>query len=248
MKVFVTGATGAIGAQLIPQLVARGHDVVGMTRWRTSRDAVRALGAQPVVADALDDEAVWHAVMRRRAGDRRPPGDRAARRDEHAPHRPLLRGDQPPAHRGHRPSAGGRPAMPAARRFVAQSYAGWPFARTGGPVKSEDDPLDPDPPAALREPLEAIRHPRGRGDRHRLNQGHRPPAPRHLLRARDGISADPDATMTKPVLKRQFPLVGAAGGVWSFVHIADAATATVEAIEHGAPRASTRSSTTSRRP
>ena len=221
MKVFVAGATGAIGAQLIPQLVARGHDVAGMTRWRYNRDAVRALGAQPVVADALDAEAVWHAVI-----DAEPEivvHQATALRGEMN----MRRVDRYFATTNRLRTEGTDNLLSAARdagvrRFVAQSYAGWPFARTGGPVKSEDDPLDPDPPAALREPLEAIRHLEdavtaiGWAEGIVLRYG-------TFYGPGTGISADPDATMTKPVLKRQFPLVGAAGGVWSFVHIADAA-------------------------
>jgi nucleoside-diphosphate-sugar epimerase len=232
MKVFVTGATGAIGTQLLPKLVARGHEVVGMTRWRASRDAVRALGAQPVVADALDEEAVWHAVM-----DAAPEvvvhqatalsGAMNMRRIDRyfaATNRLRTEGTD-------HLLAAARDA--GARRFVAQSYAGWPFARTGGPVKSEDDPLDPNPPAALREALGAIRHLEhavtdlswAEGIVLRYGTFYGPGT---------GISADPEATMIKPVRKRRFPLVGEAGGVWSFVHVADAAAATVEAIEHGA--------------
>ena len=232
MKVFVAGAAGAIGAQLVPRLVARGHDVVGMTRWRTRCDAVRALGARPVVADALDAEAVWHAVT-----EAEPEivvhqltalgGEMNIRRiDRHFATTNLLR-TEGTDHLLNAARAAG------ARRFVAQSYAGWPFARTGGPVKSEDDPLDPDPPAALREALEAIRYLEravtavGWAEGIVLRYG-------TFYGPGTGISADPDAAMTKPVRKRQFPLVGDAGGVWSFVHVADAATATVEAIEHGA--------------
>jgi 2-alkyl-3-oxoalkanoate reductase len=120
-----------------------------------------------------------------------------------------------------------------ARRVVAQSYAGWPFARTGGPVKSEADPLDPLPPAGLRAALEAIRYLEDAVTGALWAEG-------VVLRygtfygPGTGISADPEASMTKPVLKRQFPLLGDAGGVWSFVHVADAAAATVEAVEHGA--------------
>ena len=232
MKVFVTGATGAIGAQLIPQLVARGHDVAGMTRWRHNRDAVRALGAQPIVADALDAEAVWHAVV-----DAEPEivvHQATALRGEMN----MRRIDRYFATTNRLRTEGTDNLLSAARdvrvrRFVAQSYAGWPFARTGGPVKSEDDPLDPNPPAGLREALEAIRHLEDAVTAVAWAEG-------IVLRygtfygPGTGISADPEAVMTKPVLRRQFPLVGAAGGVWSFVHIADAATATVEAIEHGA--------------
>ena len=232
MKVFVTGATGAIGTQLVPRLVARGHDVVGMTRWRTSGDAVRTLGAQPVVADALDEEAVWHAVM-----DAAPEivvHQATALRGEVN----MRRIDRYYATTNRLRTEGTDHLLAAARdagvrRFVAQSYAGWPFARTGGPIKSEEDPLDPHPPAALRETLDAIRHletavagvPWAEGIVLRYGTFYGPET---------GISADPEATVTKPVLKRQFPLVGAAGGVWSFVHVTDAATATVEAIEHGA--------------
>src|SRR3954468_12004584 len=62
MKVFVAGATGVLGRQLVPQLVARGHDVVGMTRSASKQDLVRSLGARPAVADALDPDAVAQAV------------------------------------------------------------------------------------------------------------------------------------------------------------------------------------------
>jgi nucleoside-diphosphate-sugar epimerase len=232
MRVFVAGATGAIGAQLVPQLVARGHDVVGMTRSADRRDAVRALGAEPVVADALDAEAVQRAV-----GEARPEvlideltalaGELNMRRIDRffaMTNRLRTEGTDHVLAAAH--AAG-------ARRVIAQSYAGWPFERTGGPVKDEADPLDPDPPAQLRAALEAIRH------------------TEHAVMAIDwaegvvlrygalygpgtGISNDPDAPMVRPVRKRQFPLVGAAGGVWSFVHVADAAAATVEAVEHGA--------------
>jgi nucleoside-diphosphate-sugar epimerase len=120
-----------------------------------------------------------------------------------------------------------------ARRFIAQSFAGWPFARTGGPVKTEADPLDPHPPPALRTSLDAIRHLEAAVGAVTWAEG-------IVLRYGNfygpgsGISADRGASMTKPVRKRQFPLVGDAGGVWSFVHVADAAAATVKAIEHGA--------------
>jgi 2-alkyl-3-oxoalkanoate reductase len=232
MKVFVAGAAGAIGTQLVPQLVARGHDVVGMTRWRTRRDGLRALGARPVVADALDADAVGRAV--------------AEAEPEIVVHQLTALGGEMNMRRVDRYFAmtnrlrteGTDHLLAAAqavgaRRFVAQSYAGWPFARTGGPVKSEEDPLDPDPPAGLRAALEAIRYLESAVGAVTWAEG-------IVLRygtfygPGTAISSDPEAAMTKPVLRRQFPLVGDAGGVWSFVHVADAATATVEAIEHGA--------------
>src|SRR6266540_3028120 len=153
MKVFVAGATGA----LVTQLVTGGHEVVGMTRTASKREALRALGARPVVADALDPDAVARAVAEAEAEvivhqatalsgapDMRHPDRFFAvtnrLRTEGTDH--LI--------------AAGRAV--GARRFVAQSYAGWPFARTGGPVKSETDPLDPNPPQVLRSTVAAIRH------------------------------------------------------------------------------------------
>jgi 2-alkyl-3-oxoalkanoate reductase len=157
MRVFVAGATGALGQRLVPQLVAGGHEVTGLTRSPAKAESLRALGARPVVADALDSEAVGRAV--------------AEAAPEAIVHQlTALSGELDMRHIDRFLAAtnrlrtegtdhllaAGRAA--GARRFVAQSYAGWPFARTGGPVKDEADPLDPDPPAALRETLDAIRH------------------------------------------------------------------------------------------
>jgi nucleoside-diphosphate-sugar epimerase len=232
MRVFVAGAAGAIGAQLVPQLVARGHEVVGMTRSPGRREALVALGAHPVVADALDRDAVRRAVL-----DAAPEivvheltalsGELNLRRIDHyfaMTNRLRTEGTD------HLMAAA---EDVGARRFIAQSYAGWPFARTGGPIKEEDDPLDPRPPAALRAALDAIRYleaavpaiPWGEGIVLRYGALYGPGT---------GISSNRDASMIKPVLDRQLPLVGDAGGVWSFVHVTDAAAATVEAIEHGA--------------
>jgi nucleoside-diphosphate-sugar epimerase len=119
-----------------------------------------------------------------------------------------------------------------ARRFVAQSFAGWPFARVGGPVKSEDDPLDPDPPAELRRTLDAIRQLEeavgGAGDPEGV-----------VLRYGGfygpGTSAGVGGHMLDDLRRRRFPIVGAGTGVWSFVHIDDAASATVAAVEGGGP-------------
>ena len=134
-----------------------------------------------------------------------------------------------------------------ARRFVAQSFAGWPFARTGGPVKTEDDPLDPDPPAPLRATLEAIRHLERAVTGDRLGRGPRAALRRLLRPGHDAQPRPGRRAWSTPIRKRQFPIVGDGGGVWSFVHIEDAAAATVAAVEHGARRASTTSSTTSPR-
>jgi 2-alkyl-3-oxoalkanoate reductase len=231
MKVFVAGAAGALGTQLVPQLVAKGHEVVGMTRTPSKRQALRALGARPVVADALDPEAVARAL--------------AEAEPEVVVHQlTALSGALDMRHidryfaTTNRLRTEGTDHLLAAaravgaRRFVAQSYAGWPFARTGGPVKAETDPLDPDPPEALRAALDAIRHVEqavtgiGWADGLALRYG-------GFYGPGTSVSLDPEAAMSKVVRRRQFPIIGDGGGVWSFVHIEDAASGTVAAVERG---------------
>src|SRR3954470_19514142 len=133
MRVFVAGATGALGRQLVPRLVARGHEVAGMTRTPAKRASLRALGAEPVVADALDPEAVSLAV--------------AEARPEVIVHEltalsgsiDLRHIDRAFALTNRLRTEGTDNLLAAARalgvrRFVAQSYAGWPFERRGALV------------------------------------------------------------------------------------------------------------------
>lgn len=231
MKILVAGATGALGKQLIPLLVANGHEVVGMTRSEGKRGLVEGLGAQPVVADALDPEAAGRAVS-----DAAPEAivhqltaladsldPRHFDRDFALTNRLRTEGTD------HLLSAGRAVGI---RRFVAQSFAGWPFARTGGPVKTEDDPLDPDPPEAFRNTLAAIRYLEDAVTGADWTEG-------IVLRyggfygPGTGVAASPSAAQAAIVRKRKFPIVGGGTGVWSLVHIEDAATATVAAIERG---------------
>jgi 2-alkyl-3-oxoalkanoate reductase len=233
MKIFVAGAAGALGKQLVPQLVANGHEVVGMTRSGSKQDLVRSLGARPVVADALDSEAVAHAV--------------AEAEPEVIVHQlTALSGSLDMRHIDrffavtNRLRTEGTDHLLAAaravgaRRFVAQSFAGWPFARTDGPVKSETDALDPDPPAALRSTLDAIRHLENAVTGAEGIEG-------IVLRyggfygPGTSVSSDPRADFSDTVRKRRLPVVGSGDGMWSFIHIADAGAATVAAIEHGTP-------------
>jgi 2-alkyl-3-oxoalkanoate reductase len=231
MRVFVAGASGALGSQLVPQLVAAGHEVVGMTRTASKQEGLRALGARPAVADALDPDAVARAVavaepeviVHQLTALSGPLDMRHVDRFFAATNRLRTEGTD------HLLAAGRAVGV---RRFVAQSYAGWPFARSGGPVKREDDPLDPDPPEALRSSLEAIRHVEQAVTGVRWAKG--------LVLRYGGfygpgtsVSLDPEAAMAKPVRRRQFPLIGNGAGVWSFVHIEDAASATVAAVERG---------------
>jgi 2-alkyl-3-oxoalkanoate reductase len=230
MNIFVAGATGALGTQLIPQLVTAGHEVVGMTRSPAKRDAVRALGAQPVVADALDPDAVAQAVARAEpeviVHQLTALGGKLDMR--HIDRFFALTNRLRTEGTDHLLAAG---RAVGAKRFVAQSFAGWPYARTGGPVKDEDDPLDPDPPAKLRTTLEAIRYLEGAVTSIDWGTGI---ALRYGGFYGPGTGVDGEQ-MGDQIRKRQFPLVGSGGGVWSFAHVTDAAAATVAAIEHGEP-------------
>jgi len=228
MRVFVAGATGAMGKQLVPRLVAAGYEVHGMTRSESKQAMLDELGAVPVVADALDSDQVAEAVGRARPevivhqltaiGSLDP---RHFDRDFALTNRLRTKGTD------HLLSAG--QAM-GVRRLVAQSYSAWPYVRTGGPVKSEEDPLDPTPAREMRESLAAIRHLEEAVLGARWTEGI---VLRYGAFYGPGTSMAPGGEQFELVRRRKFPLVGDGGGVWSFVHIADAAEATVAAVAHG---------------
>jgi nucleoside-diphosphate-sugar epimerase len=236
MKVFVAGATGAIGRVLVPQLVARGHEVVGMTRSASKQDLVRSLGARPVVADALDPDAVAQAVasaepeviVHQLTALSGPMSMREARHPDRAA-AAIMTNRLRTEGTDHLLAAG---RAVAARRFVAQSFGAMRSARAGGPVLTEADPLDPDSTAPPRTAMEALLHLEravtgiewGEGLALRYGGFYGPGT---------GISVAPDAVMAAPVRKRRFPIVGDGGGIWSLIHIEDAAAATVVAIERG---------------
>jgi len=224
--VFVAGATGAIGKQLVPRLVAAGHEVHGMTRSESKQAMLDELGAVPVVADALDPGQVAQAVARaepevivhqltalgaidlRHFGRAFAPTNRL--RTEGTDH--LL-------------SAGQAVGV---RRFVAQSNGAFPYARTGGAVKGEEDPLDPAPAREMRAMVAAIRH----LEEAVLGAGWTEGVVlRYGALYGPGTSLAPGQAQFELVREGKFPLVG--GGVWSFIHTADAAEATVAAAEHG---------------
>jgi nucleoside-diphosphate-sugar epimerase len=229
--VFVAGATGALGRVLVPQLVAGGHEVVGLTRTPSKQDLVRGLGARPAVADALDPDAVASVVaeaepeviVHQLTALSREIDMRHMDRSFAETNRLRTEGTD------HLLAAGRAVGV---RRFVAQSFAGWPSARTGGPVKTEADPLDPAPPAALRPLLEALRH---------LEEAVTGAAWTDGIVLRYGgfygpgtsLSVRPEGEHVALIRQRKFPVVGNGAGVWSFIHIEDAATATVAAIERG---------------
>jgi 2-alkyl-3-oxoalkanoate reductase len=235
MKVFVAGATGAIGTQLVPQLAAAGHDVIAMTRSPAKTDALRALGARPVVADALDPDAVAGAmaetepevIVHQLTALKGDPGLREMRHpDRFAAMTNRLRTEGT----DHLLAAGRAVGI---RRFIAQSVVAiGTYARTGGSVTTEDGPPDLDLPAKLRSGADAIRY---LEDAVTGIEGAEGIVLRYGAFYGPGtsISADPEALLTKAIRKRRFPIIGGGGGVWSFLHIEDAASATVAAVEDG---------------
>jgi nucleoside-diphosphate-sugar epimerase len=230
MRIFVAGATGAVGRELVPALVAAGHSVTGMTRTAVKAVAVKRMGAQPVVADGLDAPAVRAAVLSAR------PEIVIDEMTDLAAVTDLRHFDRAFTSTNRLRTQGTDILLVAAReagakRFIAQSFCGWTYGSGGGPVKTEDDPLDPDPPQELRRTLEAIRH----LERAVINST----APEGIV-LRYGSFYGPDTGMLSPAMidqlrHRRVPLLGDGGGWWSFVHVEDAATATVAAIEHGTP-------------
>jgi nucleoside-diphosphate-sugar epimerase len=230
MRIFLAGATGAIGGRLVPLLLEAGHEVTGTTRSPAKADMLRAAGAEPVIADGLDRDAIVAAI--------------AAARPDAIVHQLTALGDLTSLRNldaafaltnrlrtegTDNLLAGAREA--GTRRFIAQSFTGWPYARTGGPVKTEDDPLDPDPVPSMSKTLTAIR---------RLEQTVTQAggiALRYGGFYGPGTGLTPGGDQVELIRKRRFPIVGDGGGVWSFIHIDDAAAATLAALERGTPGA-----------
>jgi nucleoside-diphosphate-sugar epimerase len=229
MKIFIAGASGAIGSQLVPQLVARGHEVVGTTHSAVKTGALRALGAEPVIVDALDPDSVADVVARAEpevivhqltALSRRP-NFREVKRAVAATNRLRTEGTD------HLLAAARAVGV---RKFVAQSNAVW-VERTGGPVVDENGRLEPNPPAKAEALVAALRH---------LEEAVTGISWADGIALRYGVFYGARTGLTGPVMaeqirKRRFPIVGGGGGVCSLVHITDAASATVAAIERGKP-------------
>jgi nucleoside-diphosphate-sugar epimerase len=224
MRILLAGATGAIGRRLVPQLLAAGHHVIATTRTENKQAALWNLGAQPVLMNGLDAESVGTAV--------------AEAEPEVVIHQmtaidgvtDLRHFDREFSATNRLRTQGTDHLLAAARatgvrRVIAQSFTGWPNERTGGPVKSETDPLDPNPPAQQRESLAAIRHVEqavigapleGVVLRYGTFYGH-------------GVSQE----LFDLLRARKLPVVGDGGAVWSWIHVDDAAAATVAALERG---------------
>jgi 2-alkyl-3-oxoalkanoate reductase len=227
MRIVVAGASGAIGKALVPSLLARGHKVLGLVRSAAGASRVARSGAEPALVDALDQstllepcrlfrpDAIVHQLTALPANTDLRDFDRVFAQTN------LLR------------TKGTDNLLAACRdvgasRFVAQSFCGWPYARQGGPVKTEDDPLDPEPPKAFRRTLDALRYLESAVETARDIRG---------VNLRYGGLYGPGTSLSEgneivdQVRRRRLPIIGRGGGIWSFVHIADVARATVAAVE-----------------
>lgn len=230
MRLFVAGATGAAGSRLLPLLVSAGHSVVGLTRTAGKEDAIRQLGAEPAVADALNRAATVEAIARAK------PDVIVHEMTSLGAANDLRRFDRSFAVTNRLRTEGLRNLLAGARqagtrRIVVQSFCGWPYARIGGPVKPEDDPLDTEPPRELRRTLDAIRYLENTVTASPEIDG---------IVLRYGALYGPgtglfDGPMIDRLRRRRVPLIGDADGWWSFLHIDDAAAATALAVERGAP-------------
>ena len=226
MRVFVTGATGALGRHLVPGLVAAGHEVTATTRTPGKVAQLRAAGAAPAVVDGLDREAVIAAV--RAAAPEVIVHEMTALADM----RSLRRPDRVFAVTNELRTRGTDNLLEAARaagagRFIAQSFTGWPNIRDGGPVKTEEDPLDSRPVPSAARTLAAIRH---------VEKTVSAAVPEGIV-LRYGSFYGPGASeiLLDALRKRQLPLIGGGAGIWSFIEITDAAAATRAAVDRGAP-------------
>jgi nucleoside-diphosphate-sugar epimerase len=230
MRVFVAGATGVIGRQLVPRLVDASHEVVGMTRKESNRALLDELGATAVVADALDPDRVAEAVGRARP-------DVIVHQLTAAPAKLDLRHFDRDFALTNRLRTEGTDHLLSAgqavgvQRFVAQGVGGYAaYARTGGPVKSEDDPLDSTPAREMHETQAAIRHLEQAVLGAEWTEG---TVLRYGALYGPGTSMAPGGNEFELIRRRKYPLVGDGGGVWSFVHVADAAEAALAAVEQG---------------
>lgn len=226
MRVFVAGATGAIGQHLVPSLVAAGHQVTGSTRSPAKAGQLSRAGATPAVVDGLDRQAVLDAVLDAQ------PEVIVHQMTALASLRSFRNFDREFAATNELRTRGTDYLLEAARqagarRFIAQSFTGWNNARTGSLVKTEEDPLDPDPLRPARQSMAAIRH---------VEQTVPGAVPEGLV-LRYGAFYGPGASgsMLDVVRKRRMPVVGGGTGIWSFIEVSDAAAATAAAVTRGAP-------------
>lgn len=231
MKVFVTGGTGAIGQFLLPLLIENKHEVVALTRSATKATRLEDIGAAAVIADPFDKQALTAAVRRAE------PEVIIHQLTALSTFSNFRKMDQDFALTNRFRTEVTDTLLAAARtigttRFIAQSYCGWPYAKKGGPVKTEEDPLDPKPPESFTKTLASIR---SLEDKMRGVSYLQALALRYGNFYGPGTGIGKGGIIVKMVKQRRFPIVGGGGGVWSFIHVIDAARATIAAITRGSP-------------
>jgi nucleoside-diphosphate-sugar epimerase len=227
MRIFLAGGTGALGRRLIPLLAKGGHHIVATTRSREKFDTLRTLEAEPVVMDGLDRQSVLESVRSAR------PDVVVHQMTALTSLRNFRKFDEEFAITNRLRTEGTKHLLEAAgevgaRRFVAQSYAWWSHTRQGSHLKTEEEPIDPNPPRSMSHTGHAIE---------RLET---------LVRNATGISGiilrygsfygpgtflDRGSEIVEQVRRRRFPIFGDGSSLWSFIHMDDAADATRIAIE-----------------
>ncbi|WP_108518890.1 NAD-dependent epimerase/dehydratase family protein [Bradyrhizobium algeriense] len=230
MRILVAGATGAVGLQLVPQLIAAGHSVVGTTRTPAKAVIIKRMGAEPAIANGLDEAAILDTVIAAK------PDIIIDQMTDLAAVTDLRHFDRAFATTNRLRTEGTDFLLAAAReagvkRFIAQSFCGWTYGRGGEQIKAEADELDPDPPEQLHRTLQAIRY---------LEDAVTGSASPEGIVLRYGSFYGPDTGMLSRAMidqlrRRRVPLIGGGGGQWSFIHVDDAAAATVAAVERGEP-------------
>ena len=223
MRVFVAGASGALGSRLVPQLIDAGHEVIGTHNSPASTQLLQVLGAEPVRLDLLDARAVRKAVL-----DSKP--DAIVHQATALADITFGRSLDKTFATTNRLRTEGTDALLAAsreagvRRFVAQSFAPYLYARQGGPIKAEADPVDETPPPDTGQTFAAIAY----LERATTDFG-------GIALRYGGFYGAANDALIEPVRKRQFPIVGGGGGIFSWLHLDDGAAATVAALEHSGP-------------